>query len=178
MVSLIVEKKKSSGTSLSLPKYRLCGTVYIYICVLFFLKSFCFGTRSYWKLIKTHWWDLNRYCRPKWEYAIYSYADSCRKNHNDTIIKTREDFYKKKYTSHFIARFACERELGTEQRLQHIDLTSPSRHSRIFVAASHQTRLDTRSKARRPIKVGIKGRGCRERIETRTLLVSAAHRLT
>ena len=27
----------------------------------------------------------------------------------------------------------------------------------IFVAASHQTRLDTRSKARRPIKVGIKG---------------------
>ena len=28
----------------------------------------------------------------------------------------------------------------------------------IFVAASHQTRLDTRSKARRPIKVGIKGR--------------------
>ena len=29
----------------------------------------------------------------------------------------------------------------------------------VFVAAFHQTRLDTRSKARRPIKVGIKGRG-------------------
>ena len=29
----------------------------------------------------------------------------------------------------------------------------------LFVAASHQTRLDTWSKARRPIKVGIKGRG-------------------
>ena len=29
----------------------------------------------------------------------------------------------------------------------------------IFVAAFHQTGLDTRSKARRPIKVGIKGRG-------------------
>ena len=29
----------------------------------------------------------------------------------------------------------------------------------VFVATSHQTRLDTRSKARRPIKVGIKGRG-------------------
>ena len=28
----------------------------------------------------------------------------------------------------------------------------------VFVAASHQTRFDTRSKARRPIKVGIKGR--------------------
>ena len=49
---------------------------------------------------------------------------------------------------------------------------------RVFVAASHQTRLDTRSKARRPIKVGIKGRGGRERAETRTMLVCAAHRLT
>ena len=49
---------------------------------------------------------------------------------------------------------------------------------RVFVAASHQTRLDTRSKARRPIKVGIKGREGRERAETRTLLVSAAHWLT
>ena len=29
----------------------------------------------------------------------------------------------------------------------------------LFVAASHQTRLDTRSKARKPIKVGIKRRG-------------------
>ena len=48
----------------------------------------------------------------------------------------------------------------------------------VFVAASHQTRLDTRSKARRPIKVGIKGRGGRERAETRTLFVCAAHRLT
>ena len=48
----------------------------------------------------------------------------------------------------------------------------------IFVAASHQTRLDTRSKARRRIKMGIKGRGGWERIETRTLLVSAADRLT
>ena len=35
-------------------------------------------------------------------------------------------------------------------------LTLPIDH--VFVAASHQTRLDTRSKARRPIKVGIKGR--------------------
>ena len=34
-----------------------------------------------------------------------------------------------------------------------------ARHAVVFVAASHQTRLDTRSKARRPIKVGIKGRG-------------------
>ena len=48
----------------------------------------------------------------------------------------------------------------------------------LFVAASHQTRLDTWSKARRPIKVGIKGREGRELAETRTLLVYAAHRLT
>ena len=34
-----------------------------------------------------------------------------------------------------------------------------SKKQAVFVAASHQTRLDTRSKARRPIKVGIKGRG-------------------
>ena len=48
----------------------------------------------------------------------------------------------------------------------------------IFANVSHQTRLDIRSKARRPIKVEIKGRGDRERAETRTLLVYAAHRLT
>ena len=46
----------------------------------------------------------------------------------------------------------------------------------LFVAASHQTGLDTRSKVRRPIKVGIRGREGRERVETRTLLVCAAHR--
>ena len=57
-------------------------------------------------------------------------------------------------------------------------IITPRKVQPIFVAASHQTRLDTRSKARRPIKVGIKGRGGRERAETRTLLVCAAHRLT
>ena len=44
----------------------------------------------------------------------------------------------------------------------------------IFVAVSHQTRLDTKSKARRPIKVGITERGGRERAETRNLLVYAS----
>ena len=50
--------------------------------------------------------------------------------HNDTIIKTQEDFFNKIYTSHFIckvrkgcSRFACERELETEQKLQHFDPT-------------------------------------------------------
>ena len=44
--------------------------------------------------------------------------------HFDAIIKTSEDFFKK-YTSHFIWKVVCERELETEQRLQHIDLPSP-----------------------------------------------------
>ena len=39
----------------------------------------------------------------------------------------------------------------------------------IFANVSHQIRLDTRSKARRPIKVELKGEGGRERAETRTL---------
>ena len=38
-------------------------------------------------------------------------------------------------------------------------VSSLSLHNEIFVAASHKTGLDTRSKARRPIRVGIKGWG-------------------
>ena len=45
----------------------------------------------------------------------------------------------------------------------------------LFVAASHQTGLDKSPKA---IKVGIKEGKGRERAETRTLRVYAAHRLT
>ena len=48
--------------------------------------------------------------------------------HNDTIVKTRENFFNKICTSQFIARvrkgysrFACERELETEQKLQYFD---------------------------------------------------------
>ena len=48
----------------------------------------------------------------------------------------------------------------------------------VFVAASHQTGLEARSKARRPIKVGTKERGRSGTSETRTLLVCAAHRPT
>ena len=50
-------------------------------------------------------------------------------HHNDTINKqTQEDFFNKICTSHLIARvqkrysrFACERELETEQKLQYFD---------------------------------------------------------
>ena len=45
---------------------------------------------------------------------------------------------------------------GPKSRTGPGELTGPGA---AFVAASHLTRLDTRSKARRPIKVGIKGRG-------------------
>ena len=48
----------------------------------------------------------------------------------------------------------------------------------IFASVSHQTWLDTRSKARRPIKVGIKERGRSGTSRPRTLLVYVAHRLT
>ena len=45
----------------------------------------------------------------------HAYTSTYMQNHNDTINKqTREDFFKK-YISHLIVRFACERELGIEQ---------------------------------------------------------------
>ena len=45
-------------------------------------------------------------------------------NHSDNTIKTSGHSSLEKYTSHFIERVVCERELETEQRLQHIDLHS------------------------------------------------------
>ena len=56
--------------------------------------------------------------------------------HTDAMNNRRAKASLTKYTSHFIARFACERELETEQRLQHIDLTSPSGHSRVSFSFS------------------------------------------
>ena len=46
----------------------------------------------------------------------------CRKIFNS--IKTSGHSSLEKYTSHFIERFVCERELETEQKLQHIDPTT------------------------------------------------------
>ena len=43
-------------------------------------------------------------------------------NHNDdTIIKTNEDFFKKKYTSHFIWKVCVWEGAGDRTELQHID---------------------------------------------------------
>ena len=61
-------------------------------------------------------------------------------HHNDTIIKTQEDFFINIGTSHFIARvrkgysrFACERELETEQKLQYFDPHSYGRQRCVFL---------------------------------------------
>ena len=60
--------------------------------------------------------------------------------HNDTIIKTQEDFFRKICTSHFIvrvrkgySRFYCERELATEQKLQYFDPHSYGRQRCVFL---------------------------------------------
>ena len=63
---------------------------------------------------------------------LYTYT--CR-IHFDAVIKTSEDVFKK-YTSHFIRKVVCKRELETEQRLQHIDLPSPSGHRRVSFSFS------------------------------------------
>ena len=43
------------------------------------------------------------------------YIHICMQKHNDAIIKTSGHSSLKKYTSHFIERVVCERELETEQ---------------------------------------------------------------
>ena len=55
-------------------------------------------------------------------YVLYSHTPY----HNDTIIKTQDDFFINICTSPFekgYSRFACERELETEQKLQYFDPT-------------------------------------------------------
>ena len=51
--------------------------------------------------------------------------------HNDEITTSGHSSLEK-YTSHFIERVVCERELETEQRLQHIDPHSSGYHSLSF----------------------------------------------
>ena len=52
---------------------------------------------------------------------IYRFIYIYMQNHNDTIIKTSEDFFKENIPLTLFVTFACERELETEQRLQYID---------------------------------------------------------
>ena len=55
------------------------------------------------------------------------YIHICMQKHN-VAIKTSGHSSLEKYTSHFIERVVCERELETEQRLQHIDPPNSSSH--------------------------------------------------
>ena len=52
---------------------------------------------------------------------MHIHLDACS-NHNDDTIKT-SDTVLRKYTSHFIERVVCERELGTEQNGNILTLT-------------------------------------------------------
>ena len=58
------------------------------------------------------------------EPAIYTYTYACRCIFN--TIKTSGHNSLEKYTSHFIERVVCERDLETEQRLQHVNLINSS----------------------------------------------------
>ena len=73
-------------------------------------------------------------CQRRWtigKSVVLSSADSSSylQNHNDTIIKTQEDFFINIFVplTLFVrvrkgySRFACERELETEQKLQYFD---------------------------------------------------------
>ena len=64
---------------------------------------------------------------------IYTYT--CR-IHIDAIITDERRLLKKKYISHFIWKVVSVRELDTEQRLQQIDLPSPSGHHRVSFSFS------------------------------------------
>ena len=46
---------------------------------------------------------------------LYKHKCICMQNHNDDTIKMSNTVLLEKYTSHFIERFVCERELETEQ---------------------------------------------------------------
>ena len=68
-----------------------------------------------------------------WSTVIYSYADSRRKNHNDTIIKTREVFFKKNHTSHFICNVCVWEGVGDRTELQYIDPYSYGHQRCVFL---------------------------------------------
>ena len=80
----------------------------------------------------------------RWDHnVVFSSADSCTymQNHNGTIIKTQEDFFRKIFVplTLFVrvrkgcSRFACKRELETEQKLQYSDPHSYDRQRCVFL---------------------------------------------
>ena len=70
----------------------------------------------------------------------------------DYRIVVREFMLQPRYYVHFRTNIVFRTKVYTP-------LSSHLWVKYVFIEASHQTGLDTRSKARKPIKVGIKGRG-------------------
>ena len=108
----------------------MCEYIYIYIYMhvgLYSCCHVCIYIYACMYMLYTHMLQLYQYAY----IYIYTYAEYILTQ----WIKMSEDFFIK-YTSHFIVRFACERDLETEQRLQYIDLPSPSGHSRVSFSFS------------------------------------------
>ena len=61
--------------------------------------------------------------------------------HNNDTIKMSGHSSLEKHTSHFIERVVCERELETEQRLQHIDPPNSSGYHSLSFPFSWATQL-------------------------------------
>ena len=79
---------------------------------------------SIWFVLKKRYLMRTKSLRSTKEHLLYCHLQ----HHNDTIITTQEDFFINICTSHFIVRvrkgyskFAGERELETEQKLQYSD---------------------------------------------------------
>ena len=79
-------------------------------------------------------------CLPAISYnVIYSYADSCWKNHNDTILKTREGFFKTIYLSLYLKgskglfKVLGWEGVGDRTELQYIDPHSYGHQRCVFL---------------------------------------------
>ena len=77
--------------------------------------------------------------------------------------ESSEDFFKKKYTSYFIARFACERELETEQRLQYINPRSYGHQRCVFLVL-----LTLNRRPRGPTLLAFSTTSCHQRVSKTT----------
>ena len=81
------------------------------------------------------------------ECVVYSYADSCRKNHNDTIIKTGDTVLWEKYVPLTLLKgfdkgysmFYCERELET---VQNCNISTPTLMAISVVSFSRSAQLE------------------------------------
>ena len=66
---------------------------------------------------------------------LYKHKCRCMRKHNDDTIRTKRHSSLEKYTSHFIERVVCERELETEQNRN--ILTPTLLAITVFLSRSH-----------------------------------------